>query len=139
MDVHRTKLLLLVDDEARSARMLAKMLREDGFDVEVTFNGAAAISRLTRLPVPDALLTDFRMPNVDGVTVAKYARSVSPTMPIVFLTGYPQLVSRRIASLGAQVHAKPLDYQALSRDVGRMLSEHLGPEMARVLPEPRND
>jgi two-component system response regulator MprA len=133
MDAIRAERLLLVDNETRSARILAKMLREDGFDVEVTYDGASAISRLGRKPVPDALLTDYRMATVDGVTVAKYARSISPTMPIVFLTGYPHMVSSRVESLGAEVHAKPLDYPRLKKEVRRLLDQRATEDVARVL------
>ena len=91
--------LLLVDDETRSVRLLAKMLREDGYDVELAFDGAAAIGRLARRPLPDVLITDLRMPHVDGVAVAHYARSMAPRIPVVFITGYPQLVSSAKAKL----------------------------------------
>ena len=133
MDAPRGKLLLLVDDEARSNRMLARMLREDGFAVEVTFDGASAIGRLSRPPRPDALLTDFRMGPVDGVTVAKYARSLDEHMPIIFITGYPQLVSRKVEALGAGVQAKPIDYVALAADLRRRLNETMDVEVARLL------
>lgn len=131
MDAPRAKLLLLVDDEARSTRMLAKMLREDGFDVELTFDGASAIGRLARPPIPDALLTDFRMATVDGVTVAKYARSLDEHMPILFITGYPQLVAPKVQAIGANVHAKPVDYAALSADVRRRLDDRADAALGR--------
>ena len=131
MDAPRAKLLLLVDDEARSTRMLARMLREDGFDVELTFDGAAAIGRLARPPLPDALLTDFRMATVDGVTVAKYARSLDADLPIIFVTGYPQLVSAKVEAIGADVHAKPVDYATLSTVIRRRLDEKMG--VGRIL------
>lgn len=129
MDAPRAMLLLLVDDEARSTRMLAKMLRDDGFDVEVAFDGASAIGRLARPPIPNALLTDVRMAAVDGVTVAKYARSLDEHMPIIFITGYPQLVTPKADAIGAVVHAKPVDYAALAMEVRRRLDDRVSAEL----------
>lgn len=108
-------LLLLVEDEAHTARLLAKMLREDGFAVEVALDGADAIAKLTRDALPDALVTDFRMPLVDGVAVARYARARRPDMPVVFVTGYPQLAGAARLDPAAGVQTKPIDYPELSR------------------------
>jgi two-component system response regulator MprA len=107
--------VLLVEDEQTTARLLAKMLREDGFEVELALDGAQAIGRLTRDPVPDALVTDLRMPHVDGMAVARYARARKPDMPVFFVTGYPQLLKLDLLDPEATVHVKPIDYPELSR------------------------
>lgn len=111
--------VLLVDDEARSARLLAKLLREDGYDVELVFDGAAAVGRLSREPLPDILVTDFRMPHVDGLAVARYARARKPGIPVVFTTGYPQMLSAAGSGLlpAAEIYTKPLDYAQLADDL----------------------
>lgn len=83
--------MLVVDDDARTARRLATMLREDGFEAEVAIDGAGAIGRLSRTPVPDALVTDLRMPHADGSSVVQYARSKQPNLPVIVVTGHPQL------------------------------------------------
>ncbi len=117
-------LLLLVDDETRSARVLAKMLREDGYEVELAFDGAAAIARLARSPVPDVLLTDFRLAHADGVAVAEYARSRRATMPILMLTGYPEIAARLIDDLDPApvILPKPLAYADVMRELERALA-----------------
>ena len=71
-------LVLLVDDDVRTARTLARMLREDGNDVECAAEGAAAISRLTRNPLPDVLVTDMMMPFADGGAVGTLVRASEP-------------------------------------------------------------
>ncbi len=112
----RPVLVLVVEDDARAAQRLATMLREDGWDAEVACDGAMAIARLTRSPLPTILVTDMRLPHADGVAVSKYARSRKPTMPIFVVTGHPQLA----ASLGEElipppvVFTKPLVYDDLS-------------------------
>ncbi len=118
-------LLLLVDDDARASNILARMLEDDGFDTEVTLDGAAALSRLTREPVPDALITDYHLPFADGLAVARYARSRRTEMPIVLLTGDPRTLARASASAPLEgavlVITKPLDYADLLRHLGVVL------------------
>jgi len=119
-------LLLIVDDDARAASMLARMLDDDGFDTEVTLDGAAALARLTRDPVPDALLTDYHLPHADGLAVARYARSRRAEMPIVLLTGDPRTLAKASAAAPLEgatlVITKPLDYAELVRHLGVVLA-----------------
>jgi CheY-like chemotaxis protein len=60
------------------------------------------------------LVTDLRMPQIDGITVARLARTHSPAMPILIVTAYPDL-ARRLdgADPMPQIFIKPLDYPAL--------------------------
>jgi len=108
--------VLVVDDDARTAHLLARLLAEDGFEVEVETDGEAAIARLSTLPLPDLLLTDFRMPFADGVAVARHARALDARIPIFIITGYPELLSRLDAVLtpSARVFPKPLAYPELT-------------------------
>ncbi len=108
-------LILLVDDDVRTARVLLRMLTDDGFEVDLATDGAAAIGRLGRGPIPDVLITDLRMPHADGVAVARYARSRRPGMPVVFLTVYPELMHGAHQDFvpPAIIHTKPVDYTAL--------------------------
>jgi two-component system response regulator MprA len=121
-------LLLVVDDDTRSARMLAQLLREDGYDVEVAYDGASAVARLTRAPKPDALVTDYRMPHVDGVAVARVARAIDGALPIFFVTGYPELLADLDSILPAAraeiarppaIFTKPLAYPELTTALAR--------------------
>ncbi|UQA62557.1 response regulator [Polyangium aurulentum] len=112
----KQSLVLVVDDDVRTARLFVRMLREDGFQVELAHDGAAAIGRLGRAPLPDVLVTDLSMPHADGLAVAKYAQACRPGLPVFLVTGYPDLVARRMGSLDPepQVFTKPVDYDELS-------------------------
>jgi two-component system response regulator MprA len=114
-------LVLLVDDDRRTSFRLAQMLREDGFDVEVARDGAAAIARLGRSPVPDVLVTDFQLPHADGLAVARYARSRAPRLHVVVITGYPELVDGKPESIDPPptVFTKPIDYDALRQALSK--------------------
>jgi CheY-like chemotaxis protein len=114
-------LILVVDDDTRTARQLAQLLREDGYAVEVAGDGAAAVGRLSRLPLPDVLITDMQLPHVDGGAVARYARVGRPNISVFFVTGYPHLVATKLGGPGADavVFTKPLDYDALRTELDR--------------------
>ncbi len=99
------------------------MLRGDGYDTEVTNDGATAIARLTRDPLPDAVVSELHLPNADGLAVARYARSRRPDTVIVFLTAHPHAAESAAAWTGAPVVllAKPVDYAALLAGLGAPL------------------
>lgn len=121
MDVPRPKtpLILVVDDDVRSGRLLARLLEDDGFNVELATDGALAIARLARQPTPDILITDLRMPHADGIAITRYARSLRPMLPVIMLTGYPEIVARLEQGFDPRivVHTKPVDYPALTREL----------------------
>ncbi len=115
-------LVLIVEDDVRTARRLAHMLREDGYAVEVAVDGAAALGRLSRDPVPAVLVTDLRMPHADGVAVSRYARSRRPGMPVVVVTGYPLQAEwmEQAFEPPPVVFTKPLSYEELRGELHRL-------------------
>lgn len=121
MDHQPEALILVVDDDVRTARLLVRMLREDGFNVELACDGAAALERLGRLPMPDVLVTDIRILHADGMAVARYARSQRAALPVLVITSYPDLASRGDALEPAPlVLSKPLDYAHFSDELRRV-------------------
>lgn len=110
--LHTRPLVLVVDDDARSATLLARLLHADGYDTEVTNDGAAALARLTRNPVPHAVVTDFHLPHADGLAVGRYARSRRPSIALFVVTGYPNALAGALEPPDHPVHVltKPLDY-----------------------------
>jgi DNA-binding response OmpR family regulator len=110
----RPHLVLLVDEDLRTTRRMADMLREDGFGVEVARDGAAAVARLARDPVPDALVTELTTTHVAGAAIARFARSRRPGLPILVLTGYPDLFEPSCCGAPlALLFTKPVDYVTL--------------------------
>lgn len=106
--------VLLVDSDYRTSNRLAALLRDDGFEVDVVRDGAAAIAQLTRSPLPDVLITELKMRFADGVSVARYARAQRPGLRVVVLTGHPHLLQPgAIGSPSPLVLTKPLDYAQL--------------------------
>lgn len=81
------KRLLVVDDEPKLLLAVAAVLRSEGFDVTTARNGRDALVQIAR-SVPDLVVSDILMPQMDGFALARHLRSADHTklVPIVFLT-----------------------------------------------------
>ena len=79
--------ILVVDDEASIRDLLAKTLALAEYDVDLAPDGRAAIDRL-RISPYDLLITDLKMPGVDGLTVIREGRRLRPDIPVIIITGY---------------------------------------------------
>ena len=79
--------VLVVDDEKPVRDLLAKTLSMNEFVVDTAADGAEAVERL-RASGYDLLITDLKMPGMDGLSVIREARRQSTQLPIVILTGY---------------------------------------------------
>ena len=121
--------IVMIEDDEGHARLIEKNFRRAGVHNEVVLltDGASAISRLTRSPLPDVLVTDLHMPHVDGVAVTHYARSREPRLPVFIVTGHPNLAIGLDSLLEPLpvVFTKPLDYrrfaEALHKSTARLV------------------
>lgn len=111
--------VLVVEHDARTARLLAHLLEDDGYEAEVSTDGVTAINRLGQKPAPDVLMTDIALPHLDGRALARYARSMSPDIQVVLITAYPDLAGELELSPPAHVLTKPLNYAELQDTLGR--------------------
>ncbi|HVY28948.1 MAG TPA: response regulator [Polyangiaceae bacterium] len=110
----RSNKLLLVDADFRTSQRLAELLAEDGFEVEVVRDGAAAIARLSRAPMPGTLITELSVALADGSAIARYGRSLDPGLRVIVLTRHPNLlVASSFGGSAPAVLTKPLDYARL--------------------------
>jgi len=80
--------ILIVDDEPACLELLSYFLREDGYEVREARDGAEAIELIDKSRF-DLVLSDVRMPRLDGVALAKHILSTTPTIPIVMMTAVP--------------------------------------------------
>lgn len=82
-----SKRLLIVDDEPNLLKAIAAVLRGEGFEVMTARNGKEAILQIARF-IPDLVVSDIKMPLMDGFTLARHLRSAPHTelIPIIFLT-----------------------------------------------------
>jgi DNA-binding response OmpR family regulator len=77
--------VLLVEDDETIGRSLAQALGSQGYDVTLAIDGASARSAFTR-GVPDLVLLDLGLPDVDGVELCREFGSAVPALPILVLT-----------------------------------------------------
>ena len=116
--------ILVVDDEAHVAAVLAEMLAVDGHRIDVAQNGALALDRL-RQGTYDLVLSDIRMPELDGLGLYQEVRRIHPEMSrrFVFLTGdrLSTETGRFLASAGAPSLSKPFHLDEVLSVVRRML------------------
>jgi len=80
----RNRMILVVDDEERMARFIRLNLEHDGFQVVEAFRGMKAIQVL-RESLPDLVLLDVMMPDIDGFEVLRIIRE-SSSVPVIMLT-----------------------------------------------------
>jgi excisionase family DNA binding protein len=79
--------VLVVDDEATIRDLLSKTLALAEYDVDLAPDGRAALDRLRMIPY-DLLITDLKMPGVDGLTVIREARRLKADLPVIIITGF---------------------------------------------------
>ena len=77
----------VVDDEDAMRSLLAKALSLADYEVDVVSDGQAALDRLRVLSY-DLLITDLKMPGVDGLTVVREAKQLKANIPIIIITGH---------------------------------------------------
>jgi two-component system response regulator HydG len=100
--------ILILDDEPDMAQSWARILSAAGYECVVTTDPQEALS-LLQANQPDLLLTDLRMPGMDGMEMLRRARQIDPRMPVIMLTGYAS-----VESAVAAVKAGAFDYLSKS-------------------------
>ncbi len=126
---HRGR-ILIVDDESNARAALSEILREEGYATETAADGFKALGKLEEF-TPDVILTDLKMPGLDGIAFMEKARSAAPGAVFVVMTAFGTISSAVEAmKKGAENYLlKPLDPDALGAMVERAM------EKARLVQE----
>jgi two-component system response regulator FlrC len=80
--------VLIVDDEQVVLRSCERILTAEGYFVQTAPSARNALELLNENPY-DLLITDIRMPEMDGIEFAKQVRAKNPDLDIIVITGYP--------------------------------------------------
>ncbi len=79
--------ILLIDDEEANVRVLSMSLRADGYDVVTAFSGEQGLEVFAN-ESPDIVVTDIKMPGMDGIEVLKTIKERDPNSEVVIITGH---------------------------------------------------
>jgi len=106
--------ILVVDDNPAMAESLADILEAKGFSVSKAASGAEALEILRERPV-DILLTDVKMPEMDGLELFRETQSLYPKLITIFMTAYAadDLIQQGMAEGVKIVLTKPLEINFL--------------------------
>jgi DNA-binding NtrC family response regulator len=114
--------ILVVDDEPNARAALAELLRDEGYAVDTAADGFKALPKL-EVFAPDLLLTDLRMPGLNGIELMRKARELDPEMAFVLMTAHGE-VETAVAAMregAADYLTKPLVFDELKIVLDRAL------------------
>ncbi len=112
--VPRKGRVLVVDDEPSARSGLEKLLRQEGWTVDVAADGLLALAAFAERP-PDVVVTDLKMPNLGGMELLAKLRVADPSLPVIVVTAFGD-VSAAVAAMreGAEHYlVKPVDFDEL--------------------------
>ena len=115
--------ILIAEDEAMLRMLAADTLRDRGYDVIETVDGAAALEVLKSGVHVDLLISDIKMPRMTGYELVEAGLSLRPQLRVLLMTGYSQdPVPNVIASANIPVLHKPFDFDELPKYVEKTIN-----------------
>jgi CheY-like chemotaxis protein len=115
--------ILLVDDNANGLAARKSVLEELGYSILTCTSGADALEQFTSGDSFDLVVTDYKMPRMDGLELIVRLRKHTPGLPIVLISGYVDTLGMNEASTGADVviQKSANEVSHLIRSVNRLL------------------
>ena len=98
------KKILIVDDDPGIVSLLSMRLKAKGYEVFVAFDGLQCVT-ITEEEVPDLILSDIRMPIMDGIAAFKkfIQMDITKEIPVIFMTAFPKLeMQDQVIYMGAK-------------------------------------
>jgi len=124
--------IVVIDDEVNAATALETLLREDGYAVAKAHDGMAGLA-LVEKEDPDIVLTDLRMPELDGIQLLTRLKQTRPECMVILMTAYGTVKTAvKAMKLGAEDYvSKPIDMEEIEVVLQRAM------EKKRLLEESR--
>ena len=117
--------ILVVDDELLIRDLLYDFFSEQGWDISIAENGQKACEILNKKKI-DLVLTDLKMPEIDGLTLTGIVQEEFPDIPVVIMTGYPS-VDSAVSALRKKVTdyvIKPFNINQLYKTIEKKVREN---------------
>jgi two-component system, NtrC family, response regulator HydG len=131
--------VLIVDDDPAIRTSLAEALSDDGIMVTVAESGAQALAVFAQA-APDVVVTDVRMPDLDGLVLLRTLHERAPAVDIILMTAFDDMPTVVAAMRGGAVEflVKPLNLRQLRRVVDRVFDDRRARRTAEPV-EPLTD
>jgi DNA-binding response OmpR family regulator len=130
-----TRSILLVDDEPQTRDLLRLMLKRDGYDVFEAENGYEALEKVKSI-VPDLVLLDVMMPDIDGLTVCRRIRKddALAAIPVVMLSARTHLeaVEKGILAGATRYLTKPIGRKELLQHIREVFDGVPSPDVQMI-------
>ncbi|RYZ62629.1 MAG: sigma-54-dependent Fis family transcriptional regulator, partial [Proteobacteria bacterium] len=116
--------ILVVDDEANARAALSEILHEEGYSTETAADGFKALRKIEEFD-PEVVLTDLKMPGLDGIGLVDKGQSLAPGTVFVVMTAFGTIGSAvEAVKMGAENYlTKPLDTEALMAVTARAMEK----------------
>ena len=124
--------LLLVEDDPAVRRSVGETLTDEGFEVAQAAGAAAALELLSGFD-PEIVLSDIRMPGMDGIELLQLLRERAPTVDVVLMTAYDDMatVAKAMREGAFDFLVKPLKLEELRNVLRRLLDDRRSREQAK--------
>jgi len=118
-DPARQRRILVVEDEATVRLLVSEVVTDAGYLAVGAANGTAGLAALHTDEPVDLLITDVRLPDMNGQDVARAARKLRPGLTVLFITGYAENLvhGHFILDPGMHVMTKPFTLEALANRI----------------------
>ena|SRR3990172_1014484 len=111
--MNNAKTILVIDDEPENRRIYREILSDLGYRVIDKPDGASALSDIQQGEKIDLVITDYKMPGMNGLELATILRNMLPSIPVLMLTAYAN-IDNYIQSLSLGV------FEYIIKPVGRI-------------------
>ncbi len=115
-----TGIILVVDDDRDGADTTAALLEAIGFTALAAYSARDGLNRLDESPAISLVISDIRMPDVDGFDFVRVVKHRFPELPTLLTTGLP-VTDDDVVPRGAVILQKPFAVEALERAVTELL------------------
>ena len=119
--------LLIVDDEEIMRNFLGEVFSEEGYQLDFACDGDEAIEKIRKINYK-VIITDIRMPKVEGTEVLRVAKEVLPQAEVIIISGYASDgVARECEKLGAFAYlTKPFQMTHIRDLVNKIVTGQVG-------------